>query len=94
MSCSSPSTCSRNSAIWCATGDRRGADTARRRRPTLRLPIGLVQPKVLYEFADPELEARSAGQKIMIRMGNAKEQQTKAVLRAIRNEVTRRAIGK
>ena len=29
----------------------------------------LVQPKVLYEFADADLEERSAGQKIMLRMG-------------------------
>ena len=31
----------------------------------------LVQPKVLYEFADPALEERSAGQKMLLRMGPA-----------------------
>jgi hypothetical protein len=36
------------------------------------LPEGsleLTQPKVLFEFADPAIEARSAGQKLLIRMG-------------------------
>ncbi len=32
-------------------------------------PIRLVQPHVLYEFADPELEALSSGQKLLLRMG-------------------------
>jgi hypothetical protein len=49
----------------------------------------LVQPKVLYQFADPELEARSAGQKIMIRMGPGNAARVKDKLRAIRLEVTR-----
>lgn len=29
----------------------------------------LEQPKVLYQFADPDLEARSAGQKLLLRIG-------------------------
>ena len=32
-------------------------------------PIRLVQPHVLYQFEDPELEALSSGQKILIRIG-------------------------
>ena len=32
-------------------------------------PIELQQPKVLYTFADPDLEALSSGQKIMVRIG-------------------------
>lgn len=32
-------------------------------------PIELVRPKVLYEFADRELEKRSSGEKILIRIG-------------------------
>ena len=32
-------------------------------------PVDLVQPHVQYHFADPALEALSAGQKILIRMG-------------------------
>lgn len=50
----------------------------------------LVQPKVLYQFADPDLERRSAGQKIMMRMGNENAGRVKAKLQEIRNELTRR----
>ena len=32
-------------------------------------PVALVRPKVYWEYADPELEARSAGQKLMLRIG-------------------------
>ena len=31
--------------------------------------IVLKQPNVLYEFADPALEAESAGRKLLFRMG-------------------------
>ena len=48
----------------------------------------LVQPKVLYQFADADLEARSAGQKMMIRMGPGNAARVKAKLRAIRLELT------
>lgn len=48
-------------------------------------PIKLTQPKVLYEFADPDLAARSAGQKIMIRMGLDNERKIKVKLREIRS---------
>ncbi len=51
----------------------------------------LVQPKVLYQFADPALEDRSAGQKIMIRMGPANAARVKEKLRAIRKEVVAQA---
>lgn len=37
--------------------------------PQVRGPIGLVQPHVLYRYADPELEALSSGQKILLRIG-------------------------
>ena len=47
-------------------------------------PTKLVQPKVLYEFADPDLQARSAGQKIMMRAGRENERKLKAKLREIR----------
>ena len=32
-------------------------------------PIDLVRPNVMYEFADPALEALPAGQKLMLRLG-------------------------
>ena len=50
-------------------------------------PPRLVQPKVLYEFADPELERLSAGQKILIRMGPDAAARIKARLREFRRRV-------
>jgi len=47
-------------------------------------PVKLTRPKVLYEFADPALDAASAGQKILIRMGRDNALQVKAKLRDIR----------
>jgi hypothetical protein len=44
---------------------------------------------VFYEFADPELEARSAGQKILMRIGNENAARVKAKLRELRGELTR-----
>lgn len=58
--------------------------------PDIKEPIRLIQPRVMYEFADPVFEARSAGQKIMIRMGSENAAKVKAKLREIRREVTRR----
>lgn len=60
--------------------------------PEVSGPIELVQRKVLYRFADPELEARSAGQKIMIRIGTANAARLKARLREIRRELTSQSI--
>jgi hypothetical protein len=48
----------------------------------------LAQPKVLYEFADPDLEQRSAGQKMMLRMGAGNAARVKDKLRALRRELT------
>ena len=44
----------------------------------------LVQPKVYYEFEDPELEGRSAGEKIMMRIGTENAAVIKTRLREIR----------
>jgi hypothetical protein len=52
--------------------------------------VKLVQPKVLYEFADPELQSRSAGQKILLRMGNENAAKVKAKLRELRVELARK----
>ena len=52
-------------------------------------PIKLVQPKILFKYADPELEARSAGQKIMIRMGRDNAGQLRTKLREIRQHVAK-----
>ena len=37
--------------------------------PKARQPIGLVQGKVFWQFANPKLEALPAGQKLLLRMG-------------------------
>lgn len=52
--------------------------------PTVEEPILLVRPKVFYEYADPELESLSAGQKILLRMGNTNAEQIKVKLRELR----------
>jgi hypothetical protein len=55
--------------------------------PEIKATIMLAQPKVLYEYADPNLEALSAGQKIMIRIGPDNAARVKAKLREIRREL-------
>ena len=50
-------------------------------------PIRLLQPHVLYEFADPQLEALSGGQKLLIRMGPDHISQVKAVLTEVRTRI-------
>lgn len=52
--------------------------------------VRLVRPKVLYEFADPDLEGRSAGQKMLMRMGGDNAAIVKDKLRQIRAELIRR----
>ncbi|MCP5090626.1 MAG: DUF3014 domain-containing protein [Gammaproteobacteria bacterium] len=47
-------------------------------------PIRLARPHVLYEFADPELEALSSGQKLLLRMGSEHTAIIKRVLRELR----------
>jgi hypothetical protein len=56
--------------------------------PAVEGPIRLVQPKVLYEFADADLEARSAGQKLLLRMGAANAGRVKNKLREFRRQIT------
>jgi hypothetical protein len=58
--------------------------------PEPKAPILLTQPRVLFEYADPDLERRSAGQKIMIRIGRDNAAVIKAKLAEIRALVTRR----
>jgi len=58
--------------------------------PEIAGPLELAQPKVLYEFADPDLEGRSAGQKVMMRMGSENAARVKSKLREIRRELVQR----
>lgn len=55
--------------------------------PTPESPVHLVQSKVLFEYADPDLEKRSAGQKIMMRIGPDNAAVLKAKLKEIRSGV-------
>lgn len=59
--------------------------------PEVKGPIVLNQPRVYYEFADPALEQRSAGQKLLIRMGPANAASIKLKLRELRREVAQRS---
>ncbi len=59
--------------------------------PDLQGPVRLVQPKVFYEFADPELERRSAGQKALMRVGAENAARLKAKLRELRTELVARS---
>lgn len=52
--------------------------------PDIDGPIWLVQPRVLYEFADPGLEGLPAGQKTLLRMGSDRAARVKAKLREVR----------
>lgn len=52
-------------------------------------PIRLVRPHVLYEFADPELEGLSSGQKLLLRMGSEHTAIIKGVLRELRAVLAR-----
>ena len=61
--------------------------------PEISASVYVHQPKVLYEFVDPELEGVSAGQKILIRVGIENELRLKAKLRSIRAMLTARKAG-
>jgi len=50
-------------------------------------PVRLVRPHVLYEFADPKLEALSSGQKLLIRMGPDNAARVKTVLAELRTRI-------
>ena len=50
-------------------------------------PIVLVRPNVLYEFADPDLEALSSGQKLLLRMGPNNAATIKRILLKVRERL-------
>lgn len=56
--------------------------------PAARAPVRLVRPKVMYQYADPELESLSAGHKIMVRIGPENAEKVKSKLRELRAELT------
>ena len=55
--------------------------------PDIKEPVKLVQPHVLYQFADPALEDSSAGQKILMRIGSRNEAVMKKKLRGIKQQL-------
>jgi hypothetical protein len=56
--------------------------------PEMRGTISLVQPKVVFQFADQALENESAGRKILMRIGADNAAKVKAKLREIRQALT------
>jgi hypothetical protein len=56
--------------------------------PDLKGPIELVRPNVMYTYADAGLEARPAGQKLLIRMGPENAKAIKAKLTELRAVIT------
>jgi Protein of unknown function (DUF3014) len=56
--------------------------------PQVSGPIELVRPNVMYVFADPALEARPAGQKLLLRMGPDNAAVVKAKLTELRASIT------
>lgn len=52
--------------------------------PEVKGRIELTQPNVMFEYADPALEALSAGQKTLVRMGPANAARVKEKLRELR----------
>jgi hypothetical protein len=61
--------------------------------PNVQSPIQLVQPNVMFEYADPQLEALSAGQKAIIRLGPENSAVVKKKLRELRAAVTAKGPG-
>lgn len=55
--------------------------------PVIKEPIKLTQPNVLYLFANPDLEKRSIGQRILLRTGTKNEEIIKGKLREIKLEL-------
>jgi hypothetical protein len=56
--------------------------------PQIQGPIELTRPNVLYTFADPTLESRPAGQKLLLRMGPDNAAVIKAKLTELRAIIT------
>jgi hypothetical protein len=55
--------------------------------PDVKGPVALTRPNVMYQYADPNLEGLSSGQKLMVRLGPDNEAIVKAKLRELRAAV-------
>ena len=60
--------------------------------PELNRKVLLIRPHVLYKFQDPDLEARSSGQKLLLRTGNENAAKIKAKLRELRDAIANQDI--
>ena len=58
--------------------------------PNVEQPVKLVRPKVYYQFADARLEALSAGQKLLIRMGPENATKLKTKLQELRKQLAQK----
>ena len=56
--------------------------------PEVADPVTVIQPHVLYEFEDAQLEALSSGQKLLVRMGSEHTSIIKEVLQQLRGHIT------
>lgn len=61
--------------------------------PEVEEPIMLVRPHVLYRYADDDLEALSAGQKLMIRIGPGHRETVRAKLSELRRRLVDQGAG-
>jgi hypothetical protein len=59
--------------------------------PELEGEVALARPGMRYVYADPALESRSAGQKLLMRMGSANARAVKEKLREVRAELAAQA---
>lgn len=57
--------------------------------PEAQGPLVLTQPAVFYQYADPQLEALSAGQKLLLRMGPDNAAVVRKKLAELRKELMR-----
>lgn len=55
--------------------------------PDVAGPVYLTKPEAVYLFAEPELEAMTAGQKILVRMGAVNAEQVKQKLREVKDKL-------
>ena len=58
--------------------------------PAAPATIALAQPSVYYVFADPALEAESAGRKLLLRMGPGNAARVQSKLRELRSRIATR----
>jgi Protein of unknown function (DUF3014) len=55
--------------------------------PDIKEPVKLVQPLVVYKYADPNLEARNIGQRTLMRIGSQNAAKVKSKLREIKQQL-------